>query len=253
MNNPLFDLSGNVAIVTGGATGIGSGISQALAAAGANIVICGRRLERCENVCAKISELGVDAIPYRCDVSIQEDVERVMEEVIKRYDRIDILVNNAGIPGSAKPVLEIDLQEWRETLSINLTGAFLCSQAAARHMKKQGKGKIINIASVGSFKPLPCSADYSASKGGMLMLTRVTALELIRHGINVNAICPGYIDTEFEADAINNVSGKFETKIPAGRLGGTDDIGGAAVFLASSASDYMVGASVVVDGGVMLK
>lgn len=253
MNPAPFDLRGQVAIVTGGATGIGLGIARALASAGAGLVLCGRRLDRCEEACAELSRLGGDAIPYQCDVSRERDVEIMVDAVIERCGRLDILVNSAGIAGSAKPVLEIDLAQWQETIAINLTGTFLCSKAAARHMVRQGHGKIINVASVGSFLPLPSSADYSASKGGVLMLTRAMALDLISHGINVNALCPGYVATALKESAIERLAPNVTRKIPAGRIGSPADIGGAALFLASPASDYMVGASIVIDGGVMLR
>jgi NAD(P)-dependent dehydrogenase (short-subunit alcohol dehydrogenase family) len=173
--------------------------------------------------------------------------------VIERFGRIDILVNNAGIAGAAQPFLDIALEQWRQTIDINLTGMFLCAQAVGRHMVRERRGKIINVASVGSFLPLPCSADYSASKGGVMMLTRAMALELIRHNIQVNAVCPGYIATELKQDTIERVAEKAARKVPAGRIGRSEEVAGAVVFLASSASDYMVGSSVVIDGGIMLK
>lgn len=248
-----FDLSGKLAIVTGGGSGIGLGIARALAKAGADIALCGRRLSVCETACAEIRQVGVAAEAFRCDVSQQNEVEAMVAAVIERFGRIDILVNNAGIAGAAQPFLDITLEQWRQTIDINLTGIFLCSQAVGRHMVREGHGKIINVASVGSFLPLPCSADYSASKGGVMMLTRAMALELIRHNIQVNAVCPGYIATELKQDTIERVAEKAARKVPAGRIGRSEEVASAVVFLASSASDYMVGSSVVIDGGIMLK
>ena len=251
--NAAFDLSGKLAIVTGGGSGIGLGIARTLAKAGADIAICGRRLSVCETACTDIRQSGVAAEAFRCDVSQQNEVEAMVAAVIDRFGRIDILVNNAGIAGAAQPFLDITLEQWRQTIDINLTGMFLCSQAVGRHMVREGHGKIINVASVGSFLPLPCSADYSASKGGVMMLTRAMALELIRHNIQVNAVCPGYIATELKQDTIERVAEKAARKVPAGRIGRSEEVAGAVVFLASSASDYMVGSSVVIDGGIMLK
>ena len=247
-----FDLDGKVAIVTGGGSGIGLGIARALAGAGASLLLCAKRRDRCEKACAELAALGVDAIAQRCDVSDAKEVGQMVDAAKAHFGHIDILVNNAGISGSARPALEITLEEWQRTIAVNLTGTFLCSQAVGRQMKHQGGGKIINIASVGAFKPLPLSSDYSASKGGVLMLTRVLAIELIRHNIHVNAICPGYVATELQPDSIKSVATRAARKIPAGRIGTTGDMGGAAVFLASAASDYLVGASIVADGGVML-
>ncbi|RIK95011.1 MAG: hypothetical protein DCC73_01085 [Proteobacteria bacterium] len=251
--NAAFDLSGKLAIITGGGSGIGRGIARALAKAGADIALCGRRLSVCETACAEIRQTGVAAEAFRCDVSQQNEVEAMVAAVIERFGRIDILVNNAGIAGAAQPFLDITLEQWRQTIDINLTGMFLCSQAVGRHMVREGHGKIINVASVGSFLPLPCSADYSASKGGVMMLTRAMALELIRHNIQVNAVCPGYIATELKQDTIERVAEKAARKVPAGRIGRSEEVAGVVVFLASSASDYMVGSSVVIDGGIMLK
>lgn len=251
--NAAFDLSGKLAIITGGGSGIGRGIARALAKAGADIALCGRRLSVCETACAEIRQVGVAAEAFRCDVSQQNEVEAMVAAVIERFGRIDILVNNAGIAGAAQPFLDIALEQWRQTIDINLTGMFLCAQAVGRHMVRERRGKIINVASVGSFLPLPCSADYSASKGGVMMLTRAMALELIRHNIQVNAVCPGYIATELKQDTIERVAEKAARKVPAGRIGRSEEVAGAVVFLASSASDYMVGSSVVIDGGIMLK
>jgi len=252
MSESLFDLHGKTAIVTGGATGIGYAIAHALARAGCDLVICSRKLEKCNEAAAKISGLGVKALALACDVSVQTDVQNMVAETISHFGKIDILVNNAGVSGAAKPALEIDFKDWKNTIGINQDGAFLCSQIAAREMVKQGGGKIINVASIGSYLALPFSSDYCTSKGGLLMLTRAMALEFIRHGINVNALCPGFIDTEFSGAKLSDIEQKFISRIPAGRFGCGDDIGGAAVFLASPAANYLVGSSIVIDGGVML-
>ena len=249
-------LRGKTALVTGGGTGIGRAIALAFGEAGANVAVCGRRLEPCEETCAQVRKFGVEALGVKCDVGEPADVERLVGDVKGRFSRIDILVNNAAIAGSSKPLLEISVEEWGRTLAVNLTGVILCTQAVARHMVGEGGGKIINIASVLAFKAAPHSSDYCASKGGVLQLTRVMALELARHKIQVNAICPGYFHTDFapdlpatEADAIAWAKKK---RIPGSRLGDPSEIGPMAVFLASRASDYVIGSSFVVDGGVML-
>ena len=249
-------LRGKTALVTGGGSGIGRAIALAFGAAGAKVAVCGRRLEPCEETCVQIRELGAEALCVRCDVSDAADVERLVGEVTSRFSHIDILVNNAAIAGAGKPFLEISVEEWGRTLAVNLTGVMLCTQAVARHMVGAGGGKIINVASVLSYKVASHSSDYCASKGGVLQLTRAMALELARHKIQVNAICPGYFHTDFapdlpatEADAIAWAKKK---RIPGGRLGDPSEIGPLAVFLASPASDYVIGSSFVVDGGVML-
>lgn len=252
MSGP-FDLSGRVALVTGGGTGIGRGIAGALAAAGARVALCGRRRSVCEAACDSLRAGGAETLALGCDVSDPPAVEATVAAVVGHFGRLDILVNNAGTSGAARDCLELDFAAWQQTLSTNLDGVFLCSQAAARQMVRQGGGKIINIASVGSFLPLPFSADYSASKGGVMMLTRAMALELVRHNIQVNAVCPGYVDTGLNPTTRDRVLQKIGRKVPAGRIGRPEDVAAAVVYLASPASDYVVGASIVVDGGVMLK
>lgn len=247
----MFDLHGKVAIVTGGATGLGYAMAEALAQRGANIVICGRRASLCEEACSRLSAQGTRALPVHCDVSKADHVEELVKATLREFDGLDILVNNAGITGSAKAVHHISEQEWDNTLAINLKGVFLCSRAAAKEMIDRGGGKIINVASIGANKPLPLSADYSASKAGVIALTRTMALELIRYNIHVNAISPGYFTTEFNSEALERAKIKAEKRIPIGRTGEADEIKGLIVFLASSESSYLVGEDIVIDGGVM--
>jgi NAD(P)-dependent dehydrogenase (short-subunit alcohol dehydrogenase family) len=248
-----FDLQGKVALVTGGATGIGLGIAHGLAQAGAAIVICGRRSDRLKSACAELALHGVPTLGLACDVSQPGQVTAMVNQTVHQFGHIDILVNNAGVTGAARSLLDLELADWQRTLDINLTGVMLCSQAAARQMARQGGGKIINVASVGAFKPLPHSGDYCASKGGVLMLTRTIALELIKHNINVNAICPGYFATDLNRAQLAMIEAQASKRIPAGRVGDVRQLQGAAVLLASPASDYMVGSAIVVDGGVMLR
>lgn len=254
MGLSMFDLSGKVAVVTGGYWGIGYGIVEALAEAGAGIVICARHFDRCQEACSKIEKLGVKAFPLRCDVTKTDEVENLIGTTVKEFGKIDILVNNAGTTGSAKPIVEMSDEAWDETVAIDLKGPFLCSRAVAREMIKQNGGKIINIASYCSFMPIPCSADYCASKAGLLLLTKTMALELIRYNINVNAICPGYVATEsFNPTLIAKMEAEAKKRIPIGRIANVDDLKGIAVYLASPASDYMVGAAILIDGGLSLR
>lgn len=253
MSSSLFDLTGKVAIVTGGYWGIGRGIADALAEAGANIVICARHLDRCQQACSEIEKLGVRTLPVKCDVSNKEEVEDVVRATVQEFGKIDILFNNAGITGSAKPVIEISDEEWNETLATNLTGMFLCCRAVAKEMIKQNKGKIINVTSMASFKPIPHSGDYCASKAGALLLSYVLALELIKHNINVNVICPGYFATHLNPEYGERMLQQIEKRIPIGRVADVNEIKGLAVYLASPASDYLVGSAIPIDGGALFR
>lgn len=247
----MFDLSGKTAIITGGATGLGYSMAEGLAQAGANIVICGRRIDRCKKACAQLVEQGASALAVQCDVSQAADVTRMIDATVETFGCVDILVNNAGITGGAKAIHQISESEWDKTQDINLKGVFLCSRAAATKMIEQGSGRIINIASIGATKPLPLSGDYSASKAGVVALTRAMALELIRHNVYVNAICPGYFVTDLNPKAIERAGAQAKKRIPIGRVGSADEIKGLIIFLASSASNYVVGEDIVIDGGVM--
>jgi NAD(P)-dependent dehydrogenase (short-subunit alcohol dehydrogenase family) len=252
--NSMFDLSGKVAIVTGGYWGIGRGIADGLAEFGSNLVICARNFERCQIACEEIhQQMGVRAVPVKCDVSNKSEVENMVAVAVKEFGKIDILVNNAGITGAAKPFMEIPDDEWEKTLNVNLKGIFLCSRAAAKEMIKNNSGKIINITSGASFRPVPHSGDYCASKAGGLLLSQVMALELIRHNINVNIICPGYFESHLNPELLEKARKGASKLIPIGRMGTAQDIKGLAVFLASAASDYLVGAAILIDGGILLK
>jgi len=253
MSLGVFDLSGKVAVITGGYKGIGRGIADGLAQSGANIVIGARNFEGSERAASEIREFGVDTLALRCDVSNVCDAENLIRSTVDKFGKVDILVNNAGITGSAKAVVDMLDEEWHETLAINLSGLFFCSRAAAREMIKQNSGKIINVASIASFMPLPHSGDYCASKGGVLLLTKVMALELIRFNINVNAICPGYFRTDLNSVMADKIEKEIKKRVPAGRVGDPAEIAALAVYLASSASDYLVGAAIPICGGVLLK
>jgi NAD(P)-dependent dehydrogenase (short-subunit alcohol dehydrogenase family) len=253
MKLPMFDLTEEVAIVTGGYWGIGRGIADGLAEAGANIVICARHFDRCQRACSEIEKLGVKTLPVKCDVSNGEDVENMVKATVQEFGKIDILVNNAGITGAAKAVIDMSDEEWSKTLAVNLTGIFLCSRAVSKEMIKQNKGKIINITSVASFMPLPHSGDYCASKGGALLLTKVMALELIKYNINVNAICPGYFESHLNPVLGEKIMREASKRIPIGRIAKVEEMKGLAVYLASPASDYLVGSAIPIDGGALLR
>ena len=248
----LFNLTGKVAIVTGGHSGIGQGLAEGLAEAGANLVIAGRRYEVCEEVSQEIaSRYGVQSLAVRCDVTHNEDVDKLVEATLARFEKLDIMVNSAGISGSEKPITEISEGYWDRVLSVNLKGTFLCSRAAARTMIKQREGKIINVASMDAFITARNMADYSASKGGVLQLTRATALDLVKYNIQVNAICPGYFLTPMNLKFFTTEAGKkvIDQKIPMRRLGSVEELKGIAIYLASSASSFTTGAAIIVDGG----
>lgn len=249
-------LSGKTAIVTGGGTGMGRAIALAFGAAGANVVICGRRLEPCEETIAELTREEGQGIAVKCDVSSPEDITRLVETAMSRFGRIDILVNNAAVAGGSKPFLKLSLSEWEQTMAINLTSIFLLSQMVARHMVGTGGGKIINITSILASKVSLNASDYCASKGGVLQLTRAMALELARDNIQVNAIAPGYFSTDFAPDLPLTKEDEYawakKARIPARRLGEPSEVAPLAVLLASGASNYTVGSSFGVDGGVLL-
>ncbi|MET0308268.1 MAG: 2-dehydro-3-deoxy-D-gluconate 5-dehydrogenase KduD [Sphingomonas sp.] len=247
MTNPL-DLSGRVAVVTGANTGIGQGIALALAAAGADIAAVGRT--PAQETIEKVRALGRRAEIVSADLSTIEPVNRVVDEAVDKLGGLDILVNNAGIIRRADS-LDFTEEDWDAVVDTNLKSVFFLCQAAARHMVGQGRGKIINIASMLTFQGGIRVPSYTASKSGIGGLTKLLANEWAAKGINVNAIAPGYIATNntaaLQADETRNRS--IMERIPAGRWGSPDDMGGAAVFLASSASDYVQGHILAVDGG----
>jgi 2-dehydro-3-deoxy-D-gluconate 5-dehydrogenase len=245
--NP-FDLSGKVAIVTGANTGIGQGVAIALAEAGADVALVGRT--PAEEAAEMVRAAGRRAAIVDADLSTIAPVLGVIEQTVAELGRLDILVNNAGIIRRAD-ALDFSEEDWDAVIDTNLKSTFFLAQAAARHMVAHGGGKIINIASLLSFQGGIRVASYTASKSGVAGLTRLLANEWATKGINVNAIAPGYIATNntaaLQADEVRNR--QILERIPAGRWGQPSDLGGAAVFLASSASDYVHGQILAVDGG----
>ena len=250
----MFDLTGKVAIVTGGYHGIGRGIAEGLAEAGADIVICARNQERCAEACKEIEKLGVKAVPIRCDISKSEEVEDLVAKAVKAFGKINILVNNAGVGGSEKPILEMSDEDWDYAVNIDLRGAFFCARAAAKEMMKQGGGKIINVASITAFIAMANMSAYCASKGGLVQLTKVMALEFINYNIQVNALCPGYFLTPINRKLFESEKGKkiIQNNIPMGRLGKVEELKGTAIYLASSSTDFMTGSCIIIDGGQII-
>jgi 2-deoxy-D-gluconate 3-dehydrogenase len=260
----LFDLRGNVAIVTGGALGIGQAIAERLAEASASVLIADINLEAAQRAVDVIVRRGGTARAMRSDAGSVADASAVAEAAVSAWGRLDILINNAGIFPFA-PALDLTLEQWEHVLRTNLTGAFFYAQAAAKRMIAAGHGgRIVNIASVDALHPTGNLAHYDASKGGMVMLTKSLALELGRHQITVNAIAPGGIDTpgaravteaarQAAGARIDDLSSEaFLARIPLGRTGQPDDIATVALFLASGAAVYMTGSLLVVDGGYLL-
>jgi 2-deoxy-D-gluconate 3-dehydrogenase len=246
-----FNLKGKVAIVTGGNGGIGLGMAQGLADAGADIVIAARNAEKSRAAAASLSARGVRAIATACDVTHAESVAAMVASTATEFGRIDILVNNAGI-NIRNPVHEMALEDWRKVMDTNLTSAFLCCKAVHPQMKKTGGGKIINIGSMLSLFGTAYAPAYGASKGGIVQLTKSIAVAWAPDNIQANAVLPGWIDTELTRGARQQVPTLNENvlrRTPAKRWGTMDDMSGIAVFLASPASDFVTGAAIPVDGG----
>ena len=249
----LFDLSGKIALVTGGSRGLGLQMASALAEAGAALALTARKADELEQAAAQLRERGFRALAVPGDVARPEDAEAVVARALAEYARVDILVNNAGATWGAE-VLDMPLDAWRKVMDTNVTGTFLMIQAVGRAMIGAGRGgKIVNIASVagliGTNAGVLDAIGCSASKGAVIALTRDLAVKWARHGITVNALAPGFFPTKMTRWLIDHRGEAILDTIPLGRLGGDDDLKGAAVFLASRASDFMTGQVLVVDGG----
>ena len=249
--NPLFDLSGKVAIVTGGNGGIGLGMAQGLAAAGATVVIAGRNHHKNSEAVAAVQSQGGQAHAVAVDVMQQASCEQMVQNTLQAHGRVDILVNNAGMNIRKQPQ-SYALAEWNEVMQTNLTSAFVCSQAVYGAFEKNRAGKIINIGSMMSLFGASFATPYAASKGGMVQMTKALACAWAAQNIQVNAILPGWIDTDLTRQARVDVQGLHDRvleRTPAKRWGVPNDFTGIAVFLASSASDFITGAAIPVDGG----
>ena len=250
-----FDLKGRVAVVTGGNGGIGLGMGRGLAEAGATVVVAARNREKSLRAVAELRGLGGQAEAIEVDVADEASVEALVDATVARFGRLDILVNNAGM-NIRKPVESLALGEWRQVIDTNLTSAFLASRACHPVMKKQGGGKIINIGSMMSIFGASFAPAYAASKGGMVQLTKAMAAGWAVDNIQVNAVLPGWIETELTQRARQQIEGLHESvlrRTPAKRWGVEQDMAGVAVFLASHASDFVTGAAIPVDGGYSIQ
>jgi len=255
-----FSLKGKVAIVTGGGRGIGQGIAYGFAKVGATVVITSRKAPDLEATAAEIRAIGGEVLVVPAHLGKFEEIQRLVDTVMQKYGRIDILVNNAGASPAMGTVLDADERLWDTIMNLNLKCVYFLSQAVAKIMKKQGGGKIINMASVDGVNPEPFVSVYSVSKAGARMVTRAFALELARDNIQVNTIVPGAITSKMmdshwqhlppeEAKKQKEELGKM---LPSGRIGEPDEIAGAAIYLASEASNYTTGTEIVIDGGLLL-
>ena len=246
-----FDLSGRVAIVTGGNGGIGMGMAQGLAQAGASVMIAGRDRDKSRRAVQQLEQSGARSSSIELDVLSKDSIERMFDATVERFGRVDILVTNAGT-NIRKPPQDYTLEEWTEVLDTNLRGTFLCAQAAYPHLVRAGGGKIITIGSMTSIFGASFAAPYSASKGGTVQLTKALATAWAKDNIQVNAVLPGWIDTDLTRRARREVDGleqRVQARTPQGRWGTPADLAGVGVFLSSSASDFITGVAIAVDGG----
>jgi len=247
----MFDLTGKVALVTGGNGGIGLGMAQGLARAGARVVVAARNADKSAAAVEALRALGSDSFALTADVTDEASVAALMADVVARCGRLDLLLNNAGTT-VRKPVDQLTLDEWKLVMDTNLTSAFLCSRAAHPHLKAAGGGKIVNIGSMMSIFGAPYAPAYAASKGGVVQLTKSCALSWAADNIQVNAILPGWIATDLTDGARAQVPGLNErvlARTASGRWGQPADLAGTAVFLCSAASDFVTGTAIPVDGG----
>jgi NAD(P)-dependent dehydrogenase (short-subunit alcohol dehydrogenase family) len=247
----LFDLSGRVAVITGGSRGLGEEMAEGLGESGAALMLLARREQWLNPTVNKLRALGYRCEGSLCDVADRGSVEAAVASTLEAFGRIDVLINNAGISWGA-PAEEMPLEKWREVLDVNLTGAFLFSQTAGREMLRRGRGSVINVASIAGLRAMPeglHAAGYTAAKGGLLALTRELAVKWARRGVRVNAIAPGFFPSRMSEKVLAVIQPEVEQRIPMGRIGRTGELKGAAVFLASDASSYITGQTIVVDGG----
>ncbi len=252
-------LEGRVAIVTGAATGIGRAVARRLGGEGARVAVVDRRHEAGESTARALREGGGEARFVACDVADAAQVRAMVESVVAAWGRIDVLVNNAGIPGAAVPADELNAEDWDRVIAVNLSGVFLCAKHAIPHLRANGRGAIVNVASTFGLVGAHASPAYCASKGGVIALTRQLAVDYGPHGIRVNAVCPGYVDNDMDerrarmapAAAARHLAARQAAAAlqPLGRQADVGEIAAAVAFLASDDAAFMTGAIVPVDGG----
>jgi len=247
----LFDLTGRTAIITGGSIGLGRQMAEGLAEMGMNLAVCARKKERCDETALQLTALGASVLSLGCDVKDKAAVQAVVTAAAERFGSVDVLINCAGISWGA-PVEQMTLEQWNKVIETNLTGTFLFAQAVGGIMQRQRRGKIINIASVaglgGASSELQ-AIGYHASKGGVIAFTKDLACKWAQHNIQVNAIAPGWFPTHMSNWVLEHHKESLLARIPLHRFGSDHDLKGAAIFLASNASDYVTGHVLVVDGG----
>jgi NAD(P)-dependent dehydrogenase (short-subunit alcohol dehydrogenase family) len=246
-----FDLSGRVALVTGGSRGIGRAIALALSRHGAKVAVASRRLEGCEAVAAEIRAAGGQASAHACHMGEPAEIAATLAAIDERHGRIDILVNNAATNPYYGPSLDMDHGAWRKTLDVNIGGYFWASVEAARRMLRQGKGAIVNVASVNAFRPMDGQACYSLTKAAIVNMTQGLAREWARQGIRVNALVPGAVETRFAAALHEDPRHRaaLERLVPMGRIAQPEEMAGAVVYLVSDAASYTTGSCLTADGG----
>jgi len=246
----LFDLTGQVALVTGASRGFGRSIAGALAGAGADLVLTSRTLKDVEAVAGELASAGRKILPLQADVTQVEDVEEAVRRAVATLGRIDVLINNAGI-NIRKPALELTETDWDQTLDTNVKGCFRVAKAVGRHMVARQKGCIVNIASMLASVTLPERAAYASSKGGLVQMTRTLAVEWAPYNVRVNAICPGPFLTDLNKVILNDPEKVkfFMDRMPMKRFGKPEELHGAAIFLASEASSFITGTTIYIDGG----
>jgi NAD(P)-dependent dehydrogenase (short-subunit alcohol dehydrogenase family) len=249
----LFDIRGKVAVVTGGATGIGIQMASALAEAGCNLVICSRKISRCQEATEELMKYGIEVLALECNVADEEQVHKTVKNTLGKFGAIDILVNNSGTTWGANPE-DTPRDGWDKVLAVNLTGTFLFSKHVGKHMIQKKQGKIINISSVTAYKGMDHGVmnaiAYNTSKGGVISFTRDLAIKWAPYGINVNAIAPGWFPSDLSNRVLDEHGQKILAEIPMQRFGNQNDLKGLVVYLASPASGYVTGQTIVVDGGL---
>jgi NAD(P)-dependent dehydrogenase (short-subunit alcohol dehydrogenase family) len=253
-SSPGFSLAERVALITGGGRGIGRAIALAFAASGAEVAVTSRTLAELEETCQEINKMGRRGLPFAADIGKEADVEGMAAKVMENFGRIDILVNNAGISAARKPAEEVSLEEWDHLLSINLRGTWMVCQAVGRLMIPRRRGKIINVGSVNAAQPSAGVVHYNVSKAALGALTESLALEWAKYNIQVNTLGPGAVRTRMMEKRLAQpeILQTILNRIPAGRIGEPEDMAGAALFLASDASNYVTGETIYVHGGYLL-